>query len=108
MSTKKQYTFKLWFSDLPSYREVSLSAYTDDEAKELCFQEFHQDPYLYPFQDDMKKMHEKLFRVTYEVVGGNTNATSSIQGNSGKAINNAEQKLVEDTKADTRIHKTST
>tara|TARA_B100000989_G_scaffold167060_1_gene124910 strand:+ start:266 stop:592 length:327 start_codon:yes stop_codon:yes gene_type:complete len=108
MSTKKQYTFKLWFSDLPSYREVSLSAYTDDEAKELCFHEFHQDPYLYPFQDDMKKMHEKLFRVTYEVEGGNTNATSSIQGNSGKAINNAEQKLVEDTKTDTRIHKTST
>ncbi len=57
---------------MPTYREVILSAKSDEEAKELVAKEFHKDPYMYPFESDMKDLPKRMFRITYEIEGGKT------------------------------------
>ena len=57
---------------MPTYREITLSAKSDDEAKELVAKEFHKDPYMYPDQSDMKDLPKRMFRITYEIEGGKT------------------------------------
>ena len=55
---------------MPTYREINLTAKSDDEAKELVAKEFHKDPFMYPFESDMKNLPKKMFRITYEIEGG--------------------------------------
>ena len=55
---------------MPTYREVTLTAKSDEEAKELVAKEFHKDPYMYPFESDMKDLPKRMFRITYEIEGG--------------------------------------
>jgi len=70
--SKKKYLFKIWWTEMPTYREVTLSAKSDEEAKELVAKEFHKDPYMYPFKSDMKDLPKRMFRITYEIEGGKT------------------------------------
>ena len=57
---------------MPTYREVTLSAKSDEEANELVAKEFHKDPYMYPIKSDMKDLPKRMFRITYEIEGGKT------------------------------------
>lgn len=64
-----EYKFKITFAPLESYREITVEASNDAEAKEKASQEFLKDQYTYPL--GKKDLDNKMFRATYEIKGGN-------------------------------------
>jgi hypothetical protein len=65
----KQYKFKIFFNEIACYREISVNADTDEQARDLYAKEFHKDPFVYPFADDMHNLPQKIYRATYEIEG---------------------------------------
>lgn len=78
----KQYKFKIFFNEIACYREISVNADTDEQARNQYAKEFHKDPYLYPFADDMKNLPKKIYRVTYEIKEETKGGLSTESSNS--------------------------
>ena len=62
----KTYLFKFNFADMPSYRNFKVVAKTDSEAQAKISKEFFQNPYVYLLEGE--KVHEKIMRVTFEII----------------------------------------
>lgn len=67
-----EYKFKINFKPLESYREITVEASNDDEAIKKASQEFLKDQYVYPYEKS--NVHNKLFKATYEIKGGNVDS----------------------------------
>jgi len=67
-----EYKFKLKFKPLESYREITVEASNDDEAKKKASQEFLKDQFVYPYEKNIS--HDKVFSATYEIKGGNVDS----------------------------------
>ena len=81
MNMTKQYKFKIFFNEIACYREISVNADTDEQARDLYAKEFHKDPFVYPFADDMHNLPQKIYRATYEIEGEKKGGLSKESSN---------------------------